>query len=283
MSFFAVTTPTFAVPLADTVSASVKLSAPFVSTSSSLALSDVPTESHNQFLLRTSGEYPIGIDISHWQANLMPHFEDPGFAFVISKATEGNTWKDASFKKNWTYTKKLKMVRGAYHFYLPNDTPIQQADNYLSTLSYWRLFWLKDKPSANLPPIVDVETAPKGKSKEQFQSELLTFLAYVEAKTNRKPIIYTYIWFADTYLDNPKLAEYPLWIAHYTPNDSPTLPKTWQSKVPKFWQRSHNYKLGSYNTDFNVFFGSISELKRGLVAEKAQLQDRNNASSGKIK
>lgn len=194
---------------------------------------------------------------------------DPGFSFIICKATEGNTWTDNTFKTNWKTTKRKNLVRGAYHFYLPNGTPIQQADHYLKTLNYWRLFWHKDKPSAHLPPIVDVETPPKGDI-TQFQNDLLAYLEYVEAKTHRRPLLYTYINFANKYLDNPKFAKYPLWIAHYTKDPNPIIPKTWKTVGAKFWQRSSNYQLSSYATDFNVYFGPVTDLRRGLVEDKTK-------------
>lgn len=232
-------------------------------------------ESHNTFLEKSAGGYPYGIDISKWQFDLMQKLTDPGFSFIICKATEGHTDVDPRFKENWKAIQDRKLVRGAYHFYLANGTPVEQADHYLDTLNNWRSFWQKDKPSPTLPPIVDIER--RGVSPNvhipTLQADLLLFLGYVEAKTHRKPIIYTDLSFANKYLDNPNFAEYTLWVARYTKDPSPQLPKTWKGKGAKIWQKSNRYVLNSRWTDFNIFLGHIDELRNGLVEVKKPLPE----------
>jgi len=51
-----------------------------------------------------------------------------------------------------------------------------------------------------------------------------------------------------------------LWLAQYTKKSKPTLPKTWQEKGYKIWQKSDNYFIDSRNTDFDLFYGTKAEL-----------------------
>ena len=61
-----------------------------------------------------------GIDISHHNT-INDWFKiNESVDFVIMKATEGGTYKDNTFGKNWVNTKKHKMIRGAYHYFKPN-------------------------------------------------------------------------------------------------------------------------------------------------------------------
>lgn len=243
-----------------------------------MALNAIPTQSLNEYLEKSAGGYPFGIDISQWQMDLMQHFEDRGFSFIICKATEGTDKIDPRFRENWKHIKQRDLVRGAYHFYLADGTPLAQADHYLDTLNDWRLFWHDGKPSAYLPPIVDIEGRGVSKNVDipTLQRDFLTFLEYIEFKTHRKPMIYTGVWFANKYLDNPKFGDYPLWVANYTQDSVPTLPKAWQNRSAKFWQKSHRYVLNSRWTDFNVFFGNLDELRRGLVEDKSKVIDSSS-------
>lgn len=47
--------------------------------------------------------------------------------FGFAKATEGTTFKDATFAANWANMGSRPMVRGAYHFFHPGIDPIAQA------------------------------------------------------------------------------------------------------------------------------------------------------------
>ena len=65
-----------------------------------------------------------GIDVSHH--NGTPDWSKvaaAGKVFAYAKATEGLTFKDSEFAKNWAAIKLSGMKRGAYHFFHPLASP----------------------------------------------------------------------------------------------------------------------------------------------------------------
>src|SRR5262249_34286320 len=74
-----------------------------------------------------------GIDVSHYQGTIdWAAVNDGGIGFAFMKATEGLTFVDSTFAANWSGAKAHGVVRGAYHFFRPQDDGIQQADFFLS-------------------------------------------------------------------------------------------------------------------------------------------------------
>lgn len=199
-----------------------------------------------------------GIDISHYQGDVVEEltFSD-SITFIICKATEGKYYVDPFFKTNWPELKKRDYTRGAYHFYVTNIPPEEQAEHFLATIG-------EDFDSKDISLIVDIEklSIPKGTSvnKDTLNEELLKFLNIVESKTKRIPIIYTSNGFADEYLFSNDLAKYPLWIAEYTKLQNPRIPEIWKNEGFKIWQRADNYSIDSEHSDFDVFYGEIEEL-----------------------
>ena len=70
-----------------------------------------------------------GIDISHYQTVTDWDAVSDQVDFVIIKATEGATWKDAKFNKYWQKSKQRKISRGANHFFSPNVAAEKQFKN----------------------------------------------------------------------------------------------------------------------------------------------------------
>lgn len=208
-----------------------------------------------------------GIDISKFQGDLIGHLGDrPDIRFILCKATEGLDYVDPDFRKNWRAIESQGKVRGAYHFFHVQDDPILQADAYIKALNSWWLLWHRGLKSKDLPPVVDIERASlKGPVDiAELHKRLLAFLNRIEAKTGRRPILYTNGYFADIYLVNPAFAKYPLWLADYTNQDQPTVPKTWQTVGYRLWQKSESYTLDSQAVDFDVFNGTEAEFKKGF-------------------
>jgi lysozyme len=73
--------------------------------------------------------FVYGIDISHHQNNEIDYISKTldSLSFVICKATEGVTYTDPLFSKNWKTIKARGFIRGAYHFYRSDDDPIAQV------------------------------------------------------------------------------------------------------------------------------------------------------------
>jgi lysozyme len=154
---------------------------------------------HREFGIRIPQGYFIhGIDVSHHQGKISwSHVKQMnadgiriGFAFI--KATEGENWTDRQFKRNWSEAGKHRIPRGAYHFFIPGKSGIEQANRFIKTVK------LK---AGDLPPVLDVEEA-YGASEETVRLGVSQWLARVESKYNVRPIIYTNPSFYRKYLEN---------------------------------------------------------------------------------
>lgn len=198
-----------------------------------------------------------GIDISHYQNNVdwkkLKAIDQLGdtvmFRFAIIKATEGLLTEDAMFDEHWDDAKEHKLVRGAYHYFLPDRSGRLQATNYITSV---------DLKTGDLPPIVDIEET-RGKTKLQIVAQLKTFLKEIETHYKAKPIIYSNYNFIEDYLADD-FKNYPFWIAHYYHEEMIPI----DSINFLFWQHSDKSDLLGIegNTDANVFTGTEREFEK---------------------
>ena len=172
--------------------------------------------------------------------------------FTIFRATMGNEATDKNFNHFWQEAKRQNLIRGAYHYYRPDEDPKLQAASYLRNTNLQKGDFL---------PILDVEKLPKQKSLEQFIADIQTWMDIVEKKYKRKPILYTYISFYEDYLYY-HFKEYPLWVANYNNVAVPTSLFDW-----KIWQFTENGITAGAKVkiDFNVFNGDENDLKELLI------------------
>ena len=200
--------------------------------------------------------FVYGIDISHHQGYQIESInkQTDSIDFIIFKATEGITYVDPYFSKNWNISKEKSLIRGAYHFYRSDDDPSMQATHFIQTIS--------DIQNTDIPPIVDFEEGgiDDSQSIENIRSALMTFLIEIENKTSAKPIIYTNTNTGNKYLKDPFFADYPLWIANYTGKTKPAIPKAWKNNGWVFWQRSDSYVFEGTTDDFDKFNGNLTDL-----------------------
>ena len=138
-----------------------------------------------------------GVDLSRWNGNALEEITSKdSISFVICKATQGLSYQDPDFEHNWKTTRSKGWIRGAYHFYMTNEDPIQQADHF------WNVIQTID--STDIAPIVDIEekSLPEHQTVDpvNLQVDLLQFLKRLEQKSGRTPIIYADLSFANKYL-----------------------------------------------------------------------------------
>ena len=199
-----------------------------------------------------------GIDISRYNGNLASLLSpSDSLTFVICKATEGVTLVDALFKLNCARIRANGYLLGAYHFYRTGDDPQAQAAFFWKTISA--------QGGTDIAPVVDVEygSFPKNstfRSVAKLQRNLLRFLDLLETLSHRKPILYTNRSFADVYLLNMAFSKYPLWLADYSGADTPRLPKTWKTAGYKIRQTKDDYIIHSHQSNYDVFYGKLSDL-----------------------
>jgi GH25 family lysozyme M1 (1,4-beta-N-acetylmuramidase) len=203
-----------------------------------------------------------GIDLSRWNAGVLESALDANrLDFVFVRATYGQA-TDLDFDRHWNLLRQREVIRGAYHFYLVHDDPIEQVEHFLSVIG--------DSEPLEMAPALDFEELsfpPRATPPDvqTVQNSLLRALAHIEARTRRVPILYTNVSVGNNYLDDPRFARYPLWIADWTPRDEPTLPKAWQAAGYRFWQRTSQYRLvatGSGPVDYDIFKGRLADLYR---------------------
>jgi len=167
----------------------------------------------------------LGIDVSvhsgtvDWAA-----VEKAGHTFAFIKATEGVDLKDGAFDDHWQAMKDTGMIRGAYHFYVTEDDPEEQAGFFTSNVAL---------ESGDLAPVVDVELLGHG-TRPGLAERVKKFLELVEAHYGIRPIIYTSPNFWDQHL-TAEFGDYPLWVAEYGV-EAPRLPSGWQAWHLWQWQ-----------------------------------------------
>ena len=215
-------------------------------------------DNNNQRMIHPGKDYSgahYGIDISHWQGDVMSEIPSKdSLQFIICKATQGTQYVDPRFRQNWREIEEKGFIRGAYHFYVFADDPTTQAEHFAYTIS--------DIDRHDIAPIVDVEWGglDKGMPVATMQQNLLTFIKVLKRKLNRDPVIYASTSFVNEYLNNQEFLKYDLWIADYNGQSQPNLPTLYQNKGFLIWQKTDKYHAFSENLDFDVHFGTLKSL-----------------------
>jgi lysozyme len=192
-----------------------------------------------------------GIDVSHFQGKInWKKVRKEGIRFAYIKATEGITLDDEDFKYNWKKAGEEKILRGAYHFFIPSIDAEKQARHFLEEVKL---------APGDLPPVLDLEIT-SGQPATNIADGALKWMQIVERETGMKPILYTLPKFADSYL-RKKLCGYPLWVVDLGA-EKPTLPKGWKKWI--FWQHSHRGRVPGIRelVDLNRFNGTVEELMK---------------------
>ena len=194
-----------------------------------------------------------GIDVSHFQKEIdWKQVRRGGIAFAFIKATEGSTLADFLFTRNWSEAKAAGVLRGAYHFFRPQISPLAQAQFLLRRL--------KDDPG-ELPPVLDVEVLSDNTSPNQVTDSAGQWMKTVETELGKKPILYTgSAFWRNTLKNSTAFVDHPLWVAHYTSGPNPLVPTAWPKWT--FWQFSQQGKLAGIdgNVDLDVFNGTAADL-----------------------
>jgi len=206
----------------------------------------------NRELMKRHNDKIFGIDISHYQGDIawnavnIIHQEFP-IDFVFIRATMGETALDKKYKTNWQRAASRAKLRGAYHYFRPNENSVKQAKNFIKNV---RL-----KPG-DLPPVLDIEEHPKNQSMDSLKVGLKRWLDMVESHYQIQPIVYSGDKYFSDFLEK-EFSEYPLWIANY--NFWIETPK----KHWRFWQFSEKGIVNGIpgKVDLNLFNGNIEDLE----------------------
>jgi GH25 family lysozyme M1 (1,4-beta-N-acetylmuramidase) len=198
-----------------------------------------------------------GMDVSHYQGTInWASAYSNGARFAYMKATEGTTFRDATFSANYTGSYNAGLIRGAYHFATPNSSSgAAQADYFVAHGGGW------SKDGKTLPPMLDIEYGSSstcwGLSQASMRSWVTSFVNEVHAKTTRWPTIYTTTdwWTTCTGNSGSYGANDPLFIARYSSSVG-ALPAGWGFYT--FWQYADS---GTFPGDQDRFNGALSGLQ----------------------
>lgn len=209
-------------------------------------------DARNVFLMSEHNDKIFGVDISEYQGKIdwpeVSHInvEFP-VDFVFVRATMGERNKDRRFKKNWKGAQERNKLRGAYHYFRPNENSVKQAQNFINTV---------ELEAGDLPPVLDIEERPKHQSMDSLKVGLKRWLDKVEAHYKVKPIVYSGDSYFSDFLEK-EFADYTLWIANYN---------FWVEKPKRhwdFWQFSERGSVSGIKgyVDLNMFQGDIEDLE----------------------
>ena len=207
----------------------------------------------------------LGLDVSDHQHGInWSSVASQGAQFAYIKATEGPGFVNPDFASQYNGAYQAGLIRGAYHFALPNDSSgAAQASYFVANGGGWSADGL------TLPGALDIENNPYGAecyklSKNAMVAWIASFDDRYEALTSVWPVIYTTSqWWAKCTGNYGGFAsEDPLWIASYG-GTAGALPAGWPFFT--FWQYS---TTGTLPGDQDVFNGSRSQLIRLATAAR---------------
>lgn len=202
--------------------------------------------------------YPVaGIDVSKHNGDI--DFEQVAaddYQFVFIKASEGKTYRDDAFDRNYQGARDAGLMVGAYHFFRKNRTGEEQADNLLAAI--------KDKP-LDLPLVIDLEDDWGNGATTSRETALKRVLEMIDILAGKgyDVMIYTNLDGYEKYYKG-MLGDRDLWLCSFT---SPDMLK---DKPHRFQQFSHEGNVAGVkgDVDLNVWRGSKKEWQRYLEEVK---------------
>ncbi|MBB5154515.1 lysozyme [Saccharopolyspora phatthalungensis] len=194
-----------------------------------------------------------GMDVSGHQRNVdWQSWWNQGMRFAFVKATEGTGYKNPYFAQQYNGSYNVGMIRGAYHFALPDrSSGAAQANYFVDNGGGW------SKDGKTLPGALDMEYNPYGntcygKTKNAMTAWVKDFSDTYHARTGRWPVIYTSTSWWNRCVDGDFSSTNPLWIARYA-SAVGQLPHSW--RIWTIWQHT------SSPLDKNTFNGAYDRLQ----------------------
>lgn len=203
-----------------------------------------------------------GIDISHWQVGI--NLSAVSADFVIIKATEGTTYVDPEFDKNYADAKASGKLLGVYH-YADGGNVQAEADHFLEKVNgtIKEAILCLDWEGQNNPLF----------GKDEETEWVKQWCDYVTAKTGGvKPLVYC----SASVLSRLKgIREYNFWVAQYANtkvvNGYQETPWNEGAYTCTIRQYSSRGQLPGYigNLDLDKFYGDANEWKKLANPETA--------------
>ncbi|HEY5944753.1 MAG TPA: GH25 family lysozyme [Kofleriaceae bacterium] len=198
------------------------------------------------------GPTTAGIDVSYYQGDIAwPRVHRAGVQFAFIRVSDGATIADTKFEANWSGAKRAGVLRGAYQFFRPEESPADQANALIRAL--------RARGKGELPPVIDIEVTG-GLPLATVVANAHVWIELVRSQLGVEPIVYTnYGMFR--WGGGEPLARQLLWLAHYT-EACPSVPPPWSRWT--FWQYTENGRVDGIDgpVDLDVFDGSLADLRR---------------------
>ena len=203
-------------------------------------------------ILKAHSELTFGFDVSEFQGKINWNEVDSienkfPVKFVFIRATAGNDKQDVRFNENWIGAKKYHFIRGAYHYYRPNENSIEQAENFIKTVKLKK---------GDFPPVLDIEKLPENQSIDSLKIGLKRWLKKVDEHYKVRPIIYTGEKYYNDFLKED-FPEYTFWVANYN-FFVENIKDDWL-----FWQFTEKGTIKGIDSrvDINIYNGTPKMLK----------------------
>ena len=203
-------------------------------------------------ILKAHSELTFGFDVSEFQGKINWNEVDSienkfPVKFVFIRATAGNDKQDVRFNENWIGAKKYHFIRGAYHYYRPNENSIEQAENFIKTVKLKK---------GDFPPVLDIEKLPENQSIDSLKIGLKRWLKKVDEHYKVRPIIYTGEKYYNDFLKED-FPEYTFWVANYN-FFVENIKDDWL-----FWQFTEKGTIKGIDSrvDVNIYNGTPKMLK----------------------
>lgn len=180
-----------------------------------------------------------------------------GKKFAYIKATQNTNYKNPYFAQQYNGAYNADLIRGAYHFAIPNASSGAAQANYFYDHGGG---WTGD--GHTLPGALDLEYNPSGStcyglSQQSMIQWIHDFSNTYKARAGRSPVIYTTTnWWKQCTGNDASFGDHPLWIARYGPLVG-SLPRGW--KVQSIWQNTISPGVSG---DGDIWNGDLASLKK---------------------
>ena len=199
-------------------------------------------------------EYPVvGVDLSAHNGRVdFGRVAADGVDFVVLKATEGVSFCDSEFARNYGEARTSGLKVGAYHFFRFDCEGDRQARHFLSVV---------DSLDLDLPLAIDVEDNgnPDDINATLVAARLGAMINSLDS-AGRKVMIYSNKRGISRYISG-RFDDRPVWICSFT--NPPLAGGRWT-----LWQHSHRSRVDGIkgDVDLNTFNGDSADWTRWLAA-----------------
>lgn len=161
-----------------------------------------------------------GIDVSEWQGDIdFRKVRAAGIEMVYIRSSQGFSYEDSKFERNYTEAKKYGLKVGVYHYVTARteEEAREQARFFISVVC---------KKEIDCKIAMDFESFGN-LSKSEINKVALAFLKEAERLCNKELIVYSNTYTARNIFSG-EITKYPLWVAQYEV-DNPSSNGNWST------------------------------------------------------